>query len=141
MDTLAQMLNLSNIRPGGRYLVVDDASGLVVSAILEKMGGTNVYSTTRLSSEISSGCGRLISICDIDGPPAYPIVHQMNFKKETVSAVLRSLNWSTAHKNYIPGKHIKSRLLFLVADTLQSFRIFWTLQCGDQVRKAKIPYK
>jgi tRNA (adenine58-N1)-methyltransferase non-catalytic subunit len=38
-DTLAQMMNLANIHPGGRYLAVDDASGLVVAAILDKMGG------------------------------------------------------------------------------------------------------
>lgn len=38
-DTLSQMMNLANIRPGGRYLAVDDASGLVVSGILDKIGG------------------------------------------------------------------------------------------------------
>jgi hypothetical protein len=38
-DTLSQILNLANIRPGGRYIAVDDASGLIVSGILEKMGG------------------------------------------------------------------------------------------------------
>jgi tRNA (adenine58-N1)-methyltransferase non-catalytic subunit len=43
-DTLSQLLNLANIRPGGRYLAVDDASGLVVSAILERMGGNTVLS-------------------------------------------------------------------------------------------------
>jgi tRNA (adenine-N(1)-)-methyltransferase non-catalytic subunit len=34
------MLNLANIRPEGRYIAVDDASGLVVAGILERMGGT-----------------------------------------------------------------------------------------------------
>ncbi len=38
-DSLAQMLNLANVRPGGRYLVVDDASGVVVSAVLDRLGG------------------------------------------------------------------------------------------------------
>ena len=38
-DSLAQMLNLANVRPGGRYLVVDDASGIVVSAVLDRLGG------------------------------------------------------------------------------------------------------
>ena len=38
-DTLSQMLAMANIQPGGRYLAVDDASGLVVAAILERMGG------------------------------------------------------------------------------------------------------
>lgn len=39
IDSLSQLLNLANIRPGGRYIAVDDASGLVVSGILERMGG------------------------------------------------------------------------------------------------------
>jgi tRNA (adenine-N(1)-)-methyltransferase non-catalytic subunit len=38
-DTLSQILNLANVRPGGRYIVVDEASGLLVSAILERLGG------------------------------------------------------------------------------------------------------
>ena len=40
-DALAQMLLLANVQPGGRYLVVDDASGMVVSGVLERLGGTN----------------------------------------------------------------------------------------------------
>ncbi len=39
IDTLSQMMNLGNVRPGGRYIVVDDASGMVVSAVLERLGG------------------------------------------------------------------------------------------------------
>ena len=38
-DTLAQMMNLGGVRPGGRYLAVDEASGLVVTALLERVGG------------------------------------------------------------------------------------------------------
>lgn len=39
VDSLSQMLHLGNIRPGGKYLAVDDASGLLVAGILERMGG------------------------------------------------------------------------------------------------------
>ena len=39
VDSLSQVLNLANIQPGGRYVVVDDASGIIVSGILERMGG------------------------------------------------------------------------------------------------------
>jgi tRNA (adenine58-N1)-methyltransferase non-catalytic subunit len=39
IDTLSQMINLGNVRPGGRYIVVDDASGVLVSAVLERLGG------------------------------------------------------------------------------------------------------
>ncbi|EIM92889.1 Gcd10p-domain-containing protein [Stereum hirsutum FP-91666 SS1] len=86
IDTLSQLLNLGNIRPGGRYIVVDDASGMVVSAIIERLGGS----------------GRLITICDVDSPPAYPVMTQMNFPIEAVAPVLLSLNWATADEDYAP---------------------------------------
>ena len=35
------MLNMANIRPGGKYLAVDEASGIVVAGILERLGGTH----------------------------------------------------------------------------------------------------
>lgn len=87
VDTLSQMVNMANIRPGGRYLAVDDASGMVVSAILERLGGN----------------GRLITVCNVDSPPAYPVMAQMNFSKEHVSSTLSSLNWATVEEEYVPG--------------------------------------
>ncbi|KAH9923664.1 Gcd10p-domain-containing protein [Fomitopsis serialis] len=84
-DALGQMLNLANIRPGGKYLAVDDASGIVVAGIVERLGGQ----------------GRLITICDVDSPPAYPAMVHMNFSKE-VNQVLASLNWATADEEYTP---------------------------------------
>lgn len=39
IDSLSQILNLANIRPGGRYLAVDDVSGMLVAGILERLGG------------------------------------------------------------------------------------------------------
>ncbi|KAF8665349.1 hypothetical protein AX16_000368 [Volvariella volvacea WC 439] len=86
IDTLSQMLNLANIQPGGRYIAVDGASGLVVAGILERMGGQ----------------GKLITICDSDSPPAYPVMVNMNFNTEIVSPVLLSLNWATADEEYTP---------------------------------------
>ena len=38
VDTLGQMLNLAGVRPGGRFIVVDEASGLLVTAVLERVG-------------------------------------------------------------------------------------------------------
>lgn len=35
----AQMLSLANVRPDGRYLVVDDGGGIVVAGVLERLGG------------------------------------------------------------------------------------------------------
>ena len=39
VDSLSQVLDLANIQPGGRYIAVDDASGIIVLGILERMGG------------------------------------------------------------------------------------------------------
>ncbi|KAJ7170183.1 Gcd10p-domain-containing protein [Mycena filopes] len=99
IDALSQILNMANIKPGGRYLAVDDASGMVVSGILERMGGE----------------GRLLTICNTDSPPAYPVMVHMNFTAETV-APLTSLNWATADPSYtslvppadVPPDQIKS---------------------------------
>ncbi|KAI0785350.1 Gcd10p-domain-containing protein [Irpex lacteus] len=84
-DTLSQILNLGSIRPGGRYLVVDDASGIVVAGVLQRLGGK----------------GRLITLCDIDSPPAYPCLAQMNFPKEYTS-LMSTLNWATGDEDYTP---------------------------------------
>nr|GAT61025.1 predicted protein [Mycena chlorophos] len=86
IDALSQILHMANIRPGGRYIAVDDASGLIVSGILERMGGQ----------------GRLITISNTDSPPAYPIMVTMNFNDETVTPVLSSLNWATADETHTP---------------------------------------
>lgn len=43
------MMNLANIRPGGKYLVVDDASGLIVSSMLARMGGKFRHPTVGMS--------------------------------------------------------------------------------------------
>ena len=103
-DTLAQMLNLASIRPGGKYIVVDDASGVVVSAVLERLGGMYIVYHLPVRNELISfiGRGRLITICDVDSPPAYPVTVQMNFRKET-TAVMSSLNWATADEEYSPS--------------------------------------
>ncbi|KAJ3929551.1 MAG: Gcd10p-domain-containing protein [Lentinula lateritia] len=84
-DTLSQMLAMANVLPGGRYLAVDDASGLVAAAILERMGGS----------------GTLLTVCDTDSPPAYPVVANMNFPTEMVQSVLKSLNWATSEQHYV----------------------------------------
>ncbi|KAI0348257.1 Gcd10p-domain-containing protein [Trametopsis cervina] len=84
-DSLSQILNLASIRPGGRYLAVDDASGIVVAGIVHRMGGE----------------GRLITLCDIDSPPAYPCMTHMNFTKEQTS-VMSTLNWATGDEDYTP---------------------------------------
>ena len=51
---------------------------------------------------LHAGQGRLITICDVDSPPAYPVMTQMNFRKE-VTNIMSSLNWATADEDYTPS--------------------------------------
>jgi tRNA (adenine58-N1)-methyltransferase non-catalytic subunit len=101
------MMNMANIRPGGKYLAVDDASGMVVSAILERMGGKKkcpIINFCCVSPHTILGEGRLLTICDVDSPPAYPVMTNMNFNKDIFASALSSLNWATVQEDYTPGK-------------------------------------
>ena len=39
MDTLAQMLTYSNVHPGCNAVVVETCQGLLLGAVLERLGG------------------------------------------------------------------------------------------------------
>lgn len=82
-DTLSQLLNVSNIRPGGRYLVVDDTGGLVTAAIADRMGCE----------------GRILLFTDADSPPAWGVLNVMNFGERELSFI-RWLNWMEADEEY-----------------------------------------
>lgn len=90
-DTLSQLLNLASIRPGGRYLVVDDTSGLVLASILERMGGQ----------------GRILVLTDNESPPAWPILEAMNFPKSIIENCIGYLNWAQAEEDYVPVEMIQ----------------------------------
>lgn len=124
-DSLAQIVNLANIRPGGRYIAVDDASGVVVSAILDRMGGKEYGRLPGTSACLSacSGQGRLVTICDIDSPPAYPVMVQMNFRKEAVAPIMVSLNWAAADEDYTPSTVAASSVQVALLTFTQSLRL------------------
>ncbi|OCF78658.1 tRNA (adenine-N(1)-)-methyltransferase non-catalytic subunit TRM6 [Kwoniella mangroviensis CBS 8886] len=83
VDTLSQLLNMANIRPGGRYLVVDDTSGLVTAAILERMGSE----------------GKILLFNNSDSPPAWSILQSMNISERELKGV-KCLNWMEAQEDY-----------------------------------------
>lgn len=85
-DALSQMLNLASVRPGGRYIVVDEASGILVAGVLDRLGGS----------------GKVVNICDIESTPTYPVVQSMNFDQDMIKQTLVSLNWATVQQDYTP---------------------------------------
>jgi tRNA (adenine-N(1)-)-methyltransferase non-catalytic subunit len=82
-DTLSQLLTLSNVREGGRYLVVDDTAGLVTAALLERMGSD----------------GRIMIFNESDSPPAWGVLNVMNFSQRELACV-KWLNWMEAAEDY-----------------------------------------
>ncbi len=104
IDSLAQMLNLGDVRSGGRYMVVDDTSGLLTGAVLERMGGE----------------GTLLLIHDADSPPSLDLVHQMGISEAVLKATLRVVNWAQTDKDWKKGEKLRSarRLLRFGSDAL-----------------------
>jgi len=90
-DSISQLLNLASIRPGGRYLVVDDTSGLILAAMLDRMGGE----------------GRIMVLSDNESPPAWPILESMNFGKAITDKCVGVLNWVQAEEDYVPVEMVQ----------------------------------
>lgn len=84
---MSQLLNLANIRPGGRYLVVDDTGGLVTAALLDRMACE----------------GKIITFTDSDSPPAWGVLDTMNFSAQQLECV-KSLSWMEADEDYVKRK-------------------------------------
>lgn len=82
-DTISQLLTASNVRPGGRYLVVDDTGGLIVAAVLERMGCE----------------GRIMQFTENDSPPAWSLLNVMNFSERELDCV-KWLSWLEADEEY-----------------------------------------
>ncbi|KDE04895.1 hypothetical protein MVLG_04653 [Microbotryum lychnidis-dioicae p1A1 Lamole] len=85
-DTLSNMMNMANVRPGARLLVVEDVHGMVVSACVERMGGQ----------------GRLIIINDFDSPPDIHITESFNFPPSALEPI-GSLHWGMTEPSWVPA--------------------------------------
>ena len=83
-DTISQLLSLANIRPGGRYLIVDDTGGLVTAAVLDRMACQ----------------GRIMTFTDNDSPPSWSVLQVMNFSEEQLACV-KWLTWLEAEEDYV----------------------------------------
>lgn len=75
-ESLGLMMSLANIRPGGTYLVVDDLNGVIVAAMLERMGGEG-----------------LIVVAHDDEHPKLDGLKFMNLSEDFITSHVRSINW------------------------------------------------
>jgi tRNA (adenine-N(1)-)-methyltransferase non-catalytic subunit len=85
-DSLANILSLAGVAPGGKYIVVDGTGGAVAGAMLERMGGE----------------GRLLALNDADSPPAFDLLTYMDLPPSTVNPVLKTLHWASTDKDWTP---------------------------------------
>ncbi|CAG8574278.1 12562_t:CDS:10 [Acaulospora morrowiae] len=80
IDTLSQMLTLANVKAYSKMLVVDDTQGLVISGVMERLGGYGV----------------VIGIHDGENHN-FDVTRYMNFSKK-VSDSLMVLSWQQVFK-------------------------------------------
>lgn len=85
IDTLGQMANLANLRPGGRYIVVDAVSGLLVATALERLGGE----------------GRVLYMSESDTPPQFQALDLLNMPESHIS-ILKQLDWAASDEDHEP---------------------------------------
>ncbi|GAB5588059.1 tRNA (adenine(58)-N(1))-methyltransferase non-catalytic subunit trm6 [Umbelopsis nana] len=81
VDSLSQVLNLANVHAEGRYLVVDDTQGLVLSAVAERMGGY----------------GKILGIYD-GLNQNYDVLRYYNFSKRILDSI-SALPWTMVDKD------------------------------------------
>jgi len=101
-DTLSQMLSLSNVRPGWKGIVVDDIGGLLVAAVLIRMGGR----------------GTIFVINNADSPPDLHLLELFNLPEEML-APMKSLNWAQTEADWTTDE-IEELLSLHQEDTLPS---------------------
>ncbi|RHZ59921.1 hypothetical protein Glove_360g58 [Diversispora epigaea] len=80
IDSLSQMLTLANVRAYSKMLVIDDTQGLLISGVLERLGGYGV----------------VIGIHDGENHN-FDIMRYMNFSKKIYNS-LRILSWQQVFK-------------------------------------------
>ncbi|KAG9305708.1 hypothetical protein G9A89_005106 [Geosiphon pyriformis] len=81
IDTLSQLLTSANVRANIKLLVVDDTQGLVISGVMERMGGFGV----------------VLGIHDNENHN-YDVVRYMNFT-QNINNSLRVLSWQQVLKD------------------------------------------
>lgn len=76
VESLGLMMSMADIRPGGTYLVADDVSGIIVAALMERMGG--------------EGC---IVCLHENEHPNLDALKYMNCSQELISSMVKTINW------------------------------------------------
>ncbi|POW14878.1 hypothetical protein PSHT_07299 [Puccinia striiformis] len=156
-DTLSQMLSLSNVRPGWKGIVVDDIGGLLVAAVLIRMGGKffsllDYYPAFISKGEVltdvifffSSSFGSIIGegtifvLNNADSPPDLHLLELFNLPK-SVLGPLKSLNWAQTEADWTTSDI--EELLLLHRDPPQPLPILDSTLPDPQLNQLSKPPK
>ncbi|KAK9429022.1 Gcd10p family-domain-containing protein [Lipomyces doorenjongii] len=74
-ESLGLILSLANIRPGGKYIVIDETGGLVAGAMMERMGGEG-----------------MIMFAHENEHPNMDVMKFMNFPEALVTQMIKTIN-------------------------------------------------
>lgn len=75
-ETLGSLMNYSNVRPGGRYLLIDDTGGVILYSMLERMNMT----------------GTVVLIHENEHANISALKHS-NYDAEEIDKVVKNINW------------------------------------------------
>lgn len=75
-ETLGYIMSTANARPGGKYLVVDDVSGVLVAALLERMGGQGT-----------------IVVAHENEHPNLDSLKYLNLPQDLIDKCVKKINW------------------------------------------------
>jgi tRNA (adenine-N(1)-)-methyltransferase non-catalytic subunit len=76
IETLGLIMSMADIQPGGTYLVVDDVSGVLVGALMERMGGE----------------GLIVCLHEHEHPNL-DALRYMNYSEKLINTMVKSINW------------------------------------------------
>ncbi|RKP09184.1 adenine(58)-N(1)-methyltransferase non-catalytic subunit TRM6 [Thamnocephalis sphaerospora] len=91
IDSLSQLLTFGNVHAGGRFLVVDDAQGMLVSAVLDRMGGH----------------GEVLAVHSGENHN-FDVMRYLNYPRD-ITAPLRTISWGQITPDLMDEDEMKLR--------------------------------
>lgn len=88
-ELLGLLMAYANVKPGGKYLVVDETGGLVVYAMMERMRACLESDGLKFSNDVA---GTIVVVHENEHPN-HVVLRYSPFSAEQVAATVRNVNW------------------------------------------------
>ncbi|ODQ68217.1 Gcd10p-domain-containing protein [Nadsonia fulvescens var. elongata DSM 6958] len=115
VETLGLLLSLGDIKPGGKYLVVDDMGGLIVGSLMERMAGEGTIVVLHENEQANLDILKYLNFSEglvdrmVKTVPYYAFLHPE--EQETIVDIPRDelLKWKSGKR----GQYYRKRTHFL----------------------------